>query len=66
MTGSTYLLDTVIMMSDQTERMDRLEDDFAHLARVFLSLVEGDTHLLDDAYEILKRRGIVDEDGFEQ
>ena len=39
--------------------------DFRLLARYFLSVMEGDTHLVEDAYKLLHQYGITDEDGFE-
>ena len=41
-----------------------LKSDFLRLADCWLSVMEGDTYLIDDAYEILKRRKVVNEEGF--
>jgi len=38
--------------------------DFRKLARYYLSIMEGDTHLVEDAYKLLKAYDIVDDDGF--
>jgi hypothetical protein len=42
-----------------------MEKDFYKLAHYFLSAMEGDTHLVEDAYKLLEKYGIVDEGGFE-
>lgn len=41
--------------------MDR--DLFEEMCVYYLSLMEGDTHMIDDAYALMKREGIVDETG---
>lgn len=38
---------------------------FLEMCRYYLSLMEGDTHLIEDAYALMKEQGVVDEDGFE-
>ena len=35
------------------------------LARYYISVMEGDTHMIDDAYALLFKMGYTDEDGFE-
>jgi hypothetical protein len=40
-------------------------DKFEQMCRYYLSLMEGDTHMIEDAYTLMKREGIVDEDGFQ-
>lgn len=37
---------------------------FKKMCEYYLSLTEGDTHLVDDAYDLMREYGIVDEDGF--
>ena len=34
------------------------------MAGYYISLMEGDTHQIEDAYAFMKERGWVDEDGF--
>jgi hypothetical protein len=46
------------------ERFTDMENDFRLLAQYFLSVMEGDDYLIDDAYALLRKHGIVDEDGF--
>jgi hypothetical protein len=40
-------------------------EKFEQMCRYYISLVEGDTHMVDDAYALMKAEGIVDEDGFQ-
>jgi hypothetical protein len=46
---------------DYWEVVSALEDMVGH----YLSLFEGDTHQIEDAYKLMKKLGYVDEDGFE-
>jgi len=38
-------------------------EKFEAMCRYYVSLMEGDTHMVDDAYDLMKKEGIVDEDG---
>lgn len=38
-------------------------EKFETMCRYYVSLIEGDTHLIEDAYVLMKEEGIVDEDG---
>lgn len=38
--------------------------DFKRLADYFFSVMEGDTHLIEDAYTLLKKYNLCDADGF--
>jgi hypothetical protein len=44
-------------------KIEDTDKDFKLLAYYYLSLMEGDTHLIEDAYELLRNHGIVDENG---
>lgn len=46
-------------------KSNTLAEDFNLLSRVFLSVMDGDTHRIEDGYEVLRKYNIVDEDGFE-
>jgi hypothetical protein len=35
------------------------------MCKYYCSLIEGDTHMIDDAYKLMIAEGIVDEGGFE-
>lgn len=41
------------------------QDAFKQMCRYYLSLTEGDDYLIDDAFALMRKHGIVDEDGFE-
>ena len=38
---------------------------FEQMCGYYLSLMDGDTHRIEDAYSLMERHGIVDEDGEE-
>lgn len=38
---------------------------FRDMCHYYLSLIEGDTHMVDDAFKLMRSANIVDEDGFE-
>lgn len=48
-----------------TGKLGEYEGAFRLMCQYYLSLVEGDTHKIDDAYALMREYGIVDEDGFE-
>ncbi len=50
----------------QERRYKEIEDKFKLMCSYYLSIMEGDTHIVDDAYSLMKEEGIVDEDGFER
>lgn len=39
-----------------------MNDAFRLLASYYMSLMEGDTHKIDDAFELLRKHGFLDED----
>lgn len=45
-------------------KKNKLWTDFVALAWCYNSLIEGDTHRIEDAYRILKKYNLVDKDGF--
>ncbi len=43
--------------------MSGIMDDFKLLAHYYMSLMEGDTHKIEDAMELLREYNFIDEDG---
>ena len=39
-------------------------DAFALMCQYYLSLMDGDDHMVDEAFTLMRKHGIVDEDGF--
>jgi len=44
--------------------IEKNQENFDLMCKYYLSSMEGDTYLVDEAYDLLKREGKVDEDGF--
>ena len=41
----------------------KYKNDFLTMCDYYYSLFEGDTHLVDDAIELMRKHGLVDENG---
>jgi flagellar basal body rod protein FlgG len=40
------------------------EQKYKQMAYYFIQLTEGDTYMMDDAFDLMRKDGLVDEDGF--
>lgn len=58
-------METLMSNNGQWNDLKKLIVDFKILAHYFCAIMDGDTYLIDNAYQLLKRYSLVDEDGFE-
>ena len=61
----TEMLGTDLSVEQLHILVDYYRNAFHELAGYYLSLMDGDTHKIGDAYTLLQKEGIVDENGFE-